>query len=177
MNSGEIWVDIKGFEGKYQASNTSKIRSLSYMGHKGIIKELKQSKNSCGYLHVQLYEKKHQVHKILAETFIPNPDNKPYINHINGIKTDNRLENLEWCTASENVQHAYDIGIHKKLFGKNHYNSKKTNQYDLEGNFIKEWDCVSEAKRETGAKHISCCCNGRRKTSGGYIWRYANENN
>ena len=171
----EIWKDIKGFEGKYQASNTSKIRSLSYMGHKGIVKELKQTKRKDGYLQVQLYKKKCSVHRILAETFIDNPDNKSYINHRNGIKTDNRLENLEWCTASENVQHAYDTGIHKKLFGKEHHNSKKINQYDLEGNFIRTWDSVSEARKKLKANHISECCKGKRNKTGGYIWRYADE--
>ena len=79
-----------------------------------------------GYLHGLLNGKNRLYHRVIAECFIPNPSNKPNVNHINGIKTDNRVENLEWCTYSENTLHAYQTGLEQKRIGVNNHNSKLT---------------------------------------------------
>ena len=107
----EIWKDIKGYEGLYQVSNLGRIRSL-YNNKIKFIKlfnKIKNDENS--YLRVQLVKnkivKKFSVHRIVALAFIENPENKPLINHKNTIKIDNRVSNLEWCTQSENIIHAY----------------------------------------------------------------------
>ena len=116
--------DIKGFEGKYQVSDTGEVRSIdhyveqiSYFGrHQRRLmrwRTLKQNKTWNGYMIVYLsIGKKYQwftVHRLVAEAFIPNPQNLSDVNHINGNKSDNRLENLEWCNRSDNVKHSYDV--------------------------------------------------------------------
>ena len=102
-----IWKDIPNYEGIYSCSNFGEIKS------KGKYKKLSLDKD--GYLRINLYNKNNQnkyfVHRLVALTFIPNPNNYPQVNHKNGIKNDNRVENLEWCTAKMNVQHAYKTGL------------------------------------------------------------------
>lgn len=114
-----------------------------------------------------------KVHRLVAEAFIPNLDNKPQVNHINGIKTDNRVENLEWCTNSENQLHAYKNGLEKPKC------QRKVKQYGLDGVFIKQFEYISDAEKELNidGSSISSCCRNKRKTAGGYIWKYANDNN
>jgi hypothetical protein len=105
----------------YEVSNTGLAKSLPHYNTKGII--LKQSLNPCGYLYVHLGRNKQcSVHRLVAQAFIPNPLNKRCINHINGIKTDNRVENLEWCTHKENERHSKDILGNDKT-GENNGNS------------------------------------------------------
>ena len=119
----EEWRDIKGYEGKYQVSNLGRVKSLYFINRQATIpreKILKFGHNKQGYPHVHLCKnnktsKSIFVHKLVAEAFIPNPNNHPVVNHINEIKTDNRVENLEWCTQQYNVQ----------LYYKNHKRSNK----------------------------------------------------
>lgn len=136
-NRKEIWKDIEGYESIYKVSNYVNIKSLERPIYRNgkifcIQKEkiLKHSYHSAGYNAVNLYKNQLPnlclVHRIIAEAFIPNPENKPTINHINGIKSDNRLENLEWSTYSENNQHAYTVLGKKGPFDKIPGNAKLT---------------------------------------------------
>lgn len=104
-----MWKDVKGFEGLYQISDMAEIRRV------GTNRLLKLHKSKVGYLSIALCKdgKKHYlwVHRLLAQAFIPNPENKPQVNHINGNKSDCRIENLEWVSISENHIHAYKTGL------------------------------------------------------------------
>lgn len=122
MDLRREWKEIKGYEGKYIISNYGEIISLprykqnksklQYVEPKEILRYV-NPKN--GYVYVQLWNnanyKNIRLHKLVAQTFIPNKDNKPQINHIDGNKQNNRVDNLEWCTSSENIKHAYKIGL------------------------------------------------------------------
>lgn len=119
----EIWKDIQGFEGCYQVSNLGRVKSFAWSKER----ILKPGINSRGYLCVVLHSDgtkcTQTVHRLVLKSFIPNDRNKESINHINGIKTDNRLENLEWATLSENMKHAYDAGL--KKVSENHISAAK----------------------------------------------------
>lgn len=194
----EIWKDIEGYEGKYQVSNLCRIRSLDRkVGN--YIKEgkiLKPFSNRCGYLQVDLFDssinrKSKTIHRLVAETFIPKIEGKNEINHIDGNKNNNSINNLEWCTRLENLTHARNIGlITGESFiksgsenwmyqrrGKDNPHSKTVIQYDKEMNKIAEYGSTSEAERKTGIyqTNIARCCRKGIKTAGGYIWRYKEE--
>lgn len=116
----EIWKDIKGYEGLYKISNLGKIKSLSRPRNKyQFIEEhiLKTRLTHRGYELVSLSKdgklKSFYVHRLVAQTFIENPEKKSCVNHINGIKIDNQVNNLEWCSYSENMNHAYGTGLHQ----------------------------------------------------------------
>jgi len=109
----EVWKDIKGYEGIYQISNFGIVRNLvTNKIHKGNV-------NRYGYSRTKFGKKARLTHRVVAMSFIPNPENKPQVNHINGIKTDNRVENLEWCNSSENNKHAHIIGLKNQKGSKN----------------------------------------------------------
>lgn len=143
MENKEIWKDIIGYETYYQISNLGRVKSLAKHSN-GLSKNqytdkeiiLKPTISSTGYFVVSLYinNKKiqHYIHRLIASHFIPNIDNKPEVNHINSIRHDNRLENLEWCTHKENIQHAVDTGQLKPKKGENHGGSKLTEIQVLE---------------------------------------------
>ncbi len=131
----EIWKDIPNYEGLYQVSNLGRIKSLprQWIAGKGFKmshgeKIISPSKKKGGYLFTHLYKNKKEkiylVHRLVAIAFIPNPENKPGVNHKDGIKGNANLENLEWVTKSENEIHAHKMGLKNIPKGENHYNSK-----------------------------------------------------
>ena len=144
----------------------------------GQIKSRKRNKllipkaNWDGYLRIQIWEggKCHMIgwHRVVAETFVPNPDNKPFINHKNGVKTDNRAENLEWCTQSENIRHAWKNGL-------SHLHSNKpVVQYDLMMNRICSYPSQREAAKAVNISNSGICnaCRHPTRTAAGFYWRY-----
>lgn len=170
----ETWKDIKNYEELYQISNYGRVKSFYKNGNfkilKGAIKK--------GYHQVALAKNKKiiykNVHRLVAETFIPNTENKPQVNHIDGNKLNNKANNLEWCTGSENMIHAYKHGLEKPLYAKENPRAKKVKQYDLNGNYIKTYYGVKEAGRinNINPRDISKCCKNIRKQVGGYKWTY-----
>lgn len=181
----EIWKDVPEYEGIYQVSNFGNVRSLNYNNNKKT-KEIAKKSHKNGYLTVVLCknaEKKNKsIHRLVALAFIPNPNNYPCVNHIDARKENNNVENLEWCTYKQNTAHAIKCGLLNPNFmlgvtGAKNKLSKKIVQYDLQGNIVNRWDCISDAARFYGVRpgNINNCLRGRNKTYKGYIWRYAGE--
>lgn len=204
----EIWVDIKGYEGLYQVSNQGRIRSVE--------REVKTIRNGVedtsklkskilkpsytyGYLKVSLSKEGKQrylkVHRLVAEAFIPNPDNKPDIDHINTIRDDNRVENLRWVTKKENNNNELSrkhnsnrqkerTGEKNSFYGKHHTEEAKKRmseskpkksvvQLTLDLKLIKIWECTRDTNKEGyNHAHVIKCCNGKSKTHKGYKWMY-----
>lgn len=182
----EVWKDIPGYEGLYQVSDLGRVRSLERWRYNPKCKDGKQyvpekilkAAERTGYLVVAINKngkrKSYSVHRLVAQAFIPNPENKRTVNHKDGNKKNNRVSNLEWNTDSENVNHAIITGLLK--FENNRKGSKEVEQYDKNMNLIATYPSMREAER-AGFKEpkICLCCNGKRKFHGGYIWKYAEE--
>lgn len=187
----EVWKDIPNYEGYYQISNLGRVKSLKRIiirrdGKPYLQKEknLKLSKNHKGYLICNLsknYKAKFkQVHRLVAETFIQNPNNLPQVNHIDGNKENNCVDNLEWITNYDNMQHSIETGLRdvKKITNKlKEVNSRKILQYDLDGNFIKQYNSICDAEKELHIpnQNIVKVCQGKRKTAHNFVFKYFKE--
>lgn len=177
MKTREIWKDVVGYEGLYQVSSLGNVKSLDYLiidtRKRKYIKKgkmLKQGIDKYGYYYVHLYKnnifKYKLVHRLVAEAFIPNPNNLQQINHKNEIKTDNKVENLEFCNAKYNLNY----GTRNKKVSK--IKSKPLKQLDKNNNLIKIWDnsLVASKSLNISSGNIRSCCRGELKTAGGYKW-------
>ena len=173
----ELWKDVKNYEGLYQVSNYGRVKRLegliyatgkhtyTYIKKERILKPIL----CCGYLYVSLSKhnkrKNVRIHKLVAEAFIPNPNNYNNIDHKDTNKQNNRADNLIWCTNVQNMNNPLTL----EKMGKPVY------QFTKNGEFIKEWRSGKYAQEQLNICHISACCLGKRKTAGGYVWRYKKE--
>lgn len=229
MQEQEIWKDVIGYEGLYQVSNLGRVRTLrTNTGDDGI---MYQRKKKNGYMIVQfrignvVYT--HSVHRLVALAFIPNPENKPEIDHIDGNPSNNIITNLKWATPKENSNNPVTIarkkaimsivnqrnvgkqlspetkkkisdarlgrflGVNNPFFGKRHSEEARkimsqrrkerggipVAQYTKEGLFLKVWECAAIAGHvlKISPSSITACCRGKRKTIGGYTWKYQSD--
>jgi hypothetical protein len=163
----ETWKDIKCYEGLYQVSNLGRVRSLPRKLCKGTI--LKARDNGYGYLTVGLSKNnntvRYKVHRLVAQTFLPNIHHYDDVNHKDGNKYNNSTTNLEWCSRSYNMKHAYKMGLLKSV---------PVLQLDKNGNIIKKWKGAKYVYEKLGIpdSNINRCCKGERNTAGGYRWKY-----
>jgi hypothetical protein len=195
----EIWKPIKDYDDLYEVSNKGRIKSLIDFKFGRIIKReliLKNHTDIKGYLYCSLSKerklKHHKVHRLVALNFIPNLENKPQVNHKDGNKKNNKIENLEWCTAKENVQHAFKtkLRIIQKgknnpmcgRFGKDSNKSisvimcdKRTNNELLTFDSMAcaaRWLKNNTKYKKATRSNISSCCKGIKKSIYGYKWKY-----
>lgn len=187
----EIWKDMKGFEGLYQVSNFGRVRSMkAWNSEKAMhLKHASINKNS-GYPFVTLYDGKRKtyamLHRLVAEAFIPNPENKPQVSHLDETRTNCRVDNLAWATAKENcnmplfLKRNGDSHRGKKYGSKGKYNhmSKTIIQMDMSGKEIARYESIKYAEVHLGVKrgNISACANGKTNHAYGYKWKFSEEN-
>lgn len=167
----EVWKDIKGYEGYYQVSNLGRVKSLDRLvigkdGKKYLYKGklLAGRENGHGYLIVDLYKdgipKKRTIHCLVAEAFIPNPENKPTVDHINRVTTDNRAENLRWATMNEQADNRGGASAKKPVVA-------------IKGETVLYFESTKQAEKYGFVSSAICaCCRGKRRTHCGYVWKY-----
>ncbi len=182
--TNEKWRDIQGFEGAYQVSSLGNVRSLerhvnTWNAYKTLKTQFLKPCKRNGYLYVSLQRKQYAVHRLVAEAFIPNPENKPQVNHKNENKSDNRAENLEWVTAKENINYGTCLTRRAETQRKlgNQINNKGTSVPVLcvELNIV--FSSIHEAVRFGAGKDesaITKCCKNKIQTHNQKHWRYAN---
>ena len=177
----EEWRDIKGYEGYYQISNMGRVKSLNYK-RTGKEKIMKVYDGGYGYLYVELYRggksKQCLVHRLVATAFCENPKGYTEVNHISEDKSDNRAENLEWCSRLYNIN--YGTGSKRSAESRINHPKRSKPLFGINkvSGLILEFPSIAEASRQTGINHgnICECLKGNRKSAGGHIWFYADDN-
>ena len=163
----EIWKDVVGYEGLYQVSNLGRVKSI--YKYKKILTP--RPRNT--YLRVSLSKNgkatNYSLHRLVAQAFLPNPTKLPEVNHKDENKQKNEVGNLEWCTKEYNMKY----GTWKNLRAISV--AKPVAQYDLNGNFIKRWNSIKDAKITLKINNIPAVCKGKANKAGGYIWKYIKE--
>ena len=180
----EVWKDIPNYEGIYKASNFGRIKMvkrtlIDSLGKKINKKEhILKPRTGNRYYMIALYKNGKRedllLHRVIAQTFIPNPENKPFVNHKDENCFNNCSDNLMWCTQKENM----NWGTINERMSKNSKSKRKVNQYDMDGNYIKTWDCMTDffkSKNMPFKTGIIECCKGNIKSYMGYKWKYADE--
>ena len=178
----EEWRDIKGYEGWYQVSNTGRVRSLdrvvvSKSGVKRFFPGQEIVPCNAGKVYRNVPLSKDGSHRtprlcrLVAEAFIPNPYGYSQVNHKDEDKTNDRADNLEWCSPKYNTNYGTGIARRAKTI------SIPVNQYTLDGEFVAKYESIKFAEAATGVdnSHITRCCRGKLNQAGGYVWKYANK--
>lgn len=164
----EIWKDVVGYDGLYQVSNLGRVKSVGSYYHKEII--LKEQFFKQGYSKTTLYKKgkpkSFKTHRLVALAFIHNPENKPQINHKDGNKSNNCVDNLEWVSAKENMQHALKTGL--RTFESICKPVKQIKNNVVVATYVSK----NDAQRKTGINNIEKVLKGKLKTAGGFYWEY-----
>lgn len=170
-NMKEEWKDIPGYEGYYQVSNLGRVKSLPRTGTIKQERIIKPGKDKYGYLRIILHKngfKKYvTIHKLVAQAFIDNPKNLSEVDHIDGNKLNNNVENLRYCTRSQNINNPNTL---KNL-------CKKVMQINKSNELINIYKSTRDAERQLGIHHnsIARCCNLKQQTAGGFYWKYVEE--
>ena len=168
----EIWKDIDGYEGLYRVSNLGRVKSLK-QGKEKILKQVLVN----NYLAISLYKNNEKklckVHRLVCQTFLLNPQNLPQVNHKDENKTNNKVDNLEWC----DVKYNNNYGTRTQRANEKNTNgkcSKTVLQYSKDGEFIRQWKSTKDVERNLGYGHsqISACCRGKYKSSYEFVWKY-----
>ena len=187
----EVWKDIKGYEGMYQVSNFGRVKSFDRYDKHGALwlgKILSNKPKKTGYVNVKFsVDGKRSVklvHRLVAEAFIPNIENKPEVNHKDGNKSNNKVSNLEWVTSRENTLHGIEKGLikyNKEALARGQKKSaelmkRKVRQVSIDGESLREFNSIKEAAETIGRRaarsSISAVCSHKQKTAYGYKWEY-----